>query len=329
MNFISTDNLNSIIAEITDFCNAACPMCNRFDWDLNLKSKVNKNHLLLPFFKDRIGSKIIKQLKNFIAGGTYGDGSVNPDCLEIFDFIKTNNNKCNVSLLTNGGARNTEFWQELGKLKIHIIFAIDGLEDTNHLYRRNVKWGKLMDNVNAFISAGGKATWEFIVFKHNENQLEEAKTLSKKLKFNNFTVKYTGRWSDFNDEGVYRNVDKIKVDNYYIEKPISQGIPNNSSVHKEKNIKIDQKIICKAFSNNKSEIYIRANGLVSPCCWLGDIEIHEASKLIKDFKSVNLNYSSLHEIINSEFFKKVAEGIYNLSSHSRLKTCVDCCGVSA
>jgi hypothetical protein len=36
MSFITIDNLNSIMAEMTDYCNAACPMCNRYDWNLNL-----------------------------------------------------------------------------------------------------------------------------------------------------------------------------------------------------------------------------------------------------------------------------------------------------
>ena len=36
-------------------------------------------------------------------------------------------------------------------------------------------------------------------------------------------------------------------------------------------------------SNNTYEIYIRANGYVQPCCMLGDLDVHESKKLIKDF----------------------------------------------
>ena len=36
MGFITIDNLNSINAELSNYCNAACPMCSRYDWDLNL-----------------------------------------------------------------------------------------------------------------------------------------------------------------------------------------------------------------------------------------------------------------------------------------------------
>ena len=41
-------------------------------------------------------------------------------------------------MMTNGGARSKQWWTDLGKLtkgKMRVTFGIDGLEDTNHLYR--------------------------------------------------------------------------------------------------------------------------------------------------------------------------------------------------
>ena len=64
--FITTDTLNSINLELTDYCNAACPMCSRFKWDGSLhKEKVNQNHTTLKILQKRIPEKIIKQLKQF------------------------------------------------------------------------------------------------------------------------------------------------------------------------------------------------------------------------------------------------------------------------
>ena len=45
-----------------------------------------------------------------------------------------------IEMWTNGGARDTVFWKRMAQLKVHVIFGIDGLEDTNHLYRKNAKW---------------------------------------------------------------------------------------------------------------------------------------------------------------------------------------------
>ena len=64
MSYITIDNLNTINAELSNYCNAACPMCNRYDWDLNLvKDKVNNSYTSLDVFKEKIGVKVIKQLR--------------------------------------------------------------------------------------------------------------------------------------------------------------------------------------------------------------------------------------------------------------------------
>ena len=180
MSFITIDNLNVINVELTDYCNAACPMCSRFKWDGSLyKEKVNSNHTSLSLIKDKISIKVIKQLKKFYSIGTFGDPLMNPECFQIYEWIKLHNESCKLEMHSNGGGRSTDFWSALGSLGVEVVFGLDGIEDTNHLYRRNVKWDKVMENVKAFISAGGKASWKFLIFKHNEHQIEEAKELSK------------------------------------------------------------------------------------------------------------------------------------------------------
>ena len=67
--------------------------------------------------------------------------------------------------------------------KDYCVFSIDGLEDTNHLYRRNVKWEKVIENARSFITAGGKAHWDMLVFEHNKHQVDEAKSYANKLGF--------------------------------------------------------------------------------------------------------------------------------------------------
>ena len=172
MSYITIDNINGINAELSNYCNAACPMCARFNFKLELRKDVtNTSHTSLNLIKDKIGSTIIKRLKRFYSCGTYGDGSMNPECLEIYEHLRKNNNTCQLELFTNGGARNLEFWAELAKIGVEVLFHIDGLEDTNHLYRRNVKWDKLMANAQSYIQAGGKAGWHMFSFKHNQHQI--------------------------------------------------------------------------------------------------------------------------------------------------------------
>jgi MoaA/NifB/PqqE/SkfB family radical SAM enzyme len=294
MSYITTDNLTNIMAEMTDYCNAACPMCNRFEWDLNLvKGITNTHHTTLEFVKQRIGDEIISRLEGWACQGTYGDAVMNPETLEIFKYLKEVNPTIGIGMITNGGARNTDFWETLAELKVTVTFSIDGLADTNHLYRRNIKWDRLMENVNAFITNGGKANWSFLVFKHNQHQIDEAKKLSKELGFIGFEYSFSERWQDFNSDGEYRDITSLKVDDYVIEKPIDQKkdfVRSTEDLIRSKNVFqtedknnfYTRKISCWACSPVKHEIYLRANGYVSPCCILGDVERNEPKEIIKD-----------------------------------------------
>ena len=259
-----------------------------------------------------------------------GDGSINPECLEIYEYVRRCG-KSHLSLNTNGGARTTDFWKELAKLGVEVIFSIDGLEDTNHLYRRNVKWDRLMNNVESFMSADGEAVWDFLIFKHNEHQIEQAETLSKKLGFTSFRKKYTTRWDDFNSDGDWIQRESIQVNDYKLEKVTKKtDAPGGYITQKSKINDTFQtkKINCFSFYNDNSEIYLAANGDVSPCCWLGDLKIHEAKNIIKDYTKININHTSLEDILEGEFFNKLANGIQGKENAYRLQTCYHTCGVN-
>ena len=332
MSYITIDNLNTINVELTNYCNAACPMCARFKWDGELnKEKVNSVHTSLSLIKNKIPTKVIKQLKRFYSVGTYGDPLMNPECFQIYEWIKMHNENCELEMHSNGGGRSTDFWSALGSLGVEVMFGIDGLADTNHLYRRNVQWDTLIKNVKVFIKAGGIARWKYIIFKHNEHQIDEARTLSKELGFKNFGPVFSDRWKESNwVTGELREMNKMKVDDYYIEKPMSQKDKYYQStsvkVYNDEQFNMQKKIVCQVLSNGVHEIYIRANGYVQPCCMLGDLDVHESKNLIKDFDLVNLNKTSLEDILNGEYFKSLDKGI--AGGPERLKNCFYTCGVN-
>ena len=86
----------------------------------------------------------------------------------------------------------------------YVRFGIDGLEDTNHLYRRNVRWPTLMRNVRAFVEAGGNAEWDFIEFRQNQHQVEQARMLADELGFSMFNVNIYRAISGFRETRIYR-----------------------------------------------------------------------------------------------------------------------------
>ena len=338
MSYITTDNLTNIMAEMTDYCNAACPMCNRFDWDLNLvKGVTNAHHTTLGFVQEKIGEGIISRLKGWECQGTYGDASMNPETVDIFKYLREINPTIDISMFTNGGARNTDFWKSMAELGVRITFGIDGMEDTNHLYRRNVKWKNLMDNVETYIGNGGKAIWDMLVFKHNQHQIQDCERLSTDMGFHLFRNTFSERWQDFNSDGEYRDITRLEVDGYVIEKPVEQkedfikddGWFKNKNVfeteeEQEKDNFLTRKILCLACQPHKREIYLRANGYVSPCCILGDVERNEPKQIINDYNKINLHHTDLKDILEGDFFKDLENGING--GGKRLQGCYHACG---
>ena len=106
--------------------------------------------------------------------GNYGDPCASPHCLAIVRYLRATHPALVVGVHSNGGGQGAPFWRELGSLltsPCYCRFAIDGLRDTNHLYRQRVMWQPLMAHVQAFVGAGGEAQWDFLVFRHNEHQV--------------------------------------------------------------------------------------------------------------------------------------------------------------
>jgi MoaA/NifB/PqqE/SkfB family radical SAM enzyme len=198
-NFFNYNELRQLHIELTNACNAACPMCTRFHTNSPLiRPDLKIDQITIEKFKKYFPPEIIKKLEIVLFCGVHGDPGMARDLYEICEYIAETNPETAVRMNTNGGMRKPEFWKKLGELfskqrKDHwrwqITFSIDGLEDTNHLYRRNVIWKNLMENAQSFINAGGLADWDYLIFKHNEHQIDEAKNLSKKMGFQNFYPK--------------------------------------------------------------------------------------------------------------------------------------------
>jgi len=95
-----------------------------------------------------------------------------------------------VAMSTNGSGRSERWWKEFASL-LHptdmIEFAIDGLEDTNHIYRVNAKWNTIIRAITTLRSNfTGRINWRYIIFEHNYFQITEANKLAVELGINQF-----------------------------------------------------------------------------------------------------------------------------------------------
>ena len=223
--------LSQMHIELTNACNAACPMCVRFHNNSPLvRPDLTIGQITLEKFEKYFPPHIIKNCNLILFCGVHGDPCVAKDFLEICKYIQNCSSNTAVRVNTNGGMRNTRWWKEVGELFLkkfngesywQITFSIDGLEDTNHLYRRNVNWETLIENIKAYINAGGNANWDYLIFKHNEHQIDEARNLAKVLGFSDFTPKKALGVSSHNKLTPLAALNKEGSLDYIIEAPVN------------------------------------------------------------------------------------------------------------
>jgi MoaA/NifB/PqqE/SkfB family radical SAM enzyme len=263
--------------EITTYCNAACPQCPRNIAGGSVNPHMPLCHLSRETIDRAFTPELCSRTRQIFFCGSYGDPIVHPDFLDILRDFRSKNPTLWLYIHTNGGVHDTVWWTELAEILNgygKIDFGIDGLEDTNHLYRRGVKFDKAINNAQAFIQAGGKAQWNYIVFKHNEHQIETARMLSQIIGFENILIRGTGRFLNHAtlEESETWDVVPRREDPYQLEVTTLDEY-RNASMKRLDDLKEEYPNIrdyfdttpikCDACVGNK--VSITAEGLVLPC----------------------------------------------------------------
>ena len=313
------EEITSVHLEITSKCQAKCPMCPRNMQGGKVNPFITLDEISIEQFKEWFPVSFVKQLKKLFMCGNLGDPIVAKDTLEIFKYLRENNDSMTLHMHTNGSGRNVKWWTELAGLNVFVIFGIDGLGDTHSLYRINTNWDKIIENARAFISAGGRARWDMIVFKHNEHQIEDCRALGNEIGFEDFTVKHTSRFRDgklnvLDDEG--------KTINVLYPTEYSKSMVNKI---KEAKAEVLPMITCKA--KNDQQIYVSATGIVTPCCWTDisyDVPVAESRYNYLDVIGYwpSLHKQTLTEIFDSGYFNEIEKSWTTCG----LKACSKQCG---
>lgn len=372
-NFMYAYNEIKIVhLEITERCNASCPQCARNINGGEVNQHLKNNELYLEDIQKMFPKEFIQQISHLFMCGNYGDPIVAQDTIEIFKYLREQNPNLLLSMNTNASARTDAWWADLAKAigsNSYVVFSIDGLKDTNHIYRKGTNWDKIMSSVKAFINAGGNAHWEYIVFEHNEHQIDEAKRLADELGFKAFRIKKTGRFFS-------PITGKVRKHNAIIDKngnTIELKLPKNPNWQNEGNKKLSisestpdpaikipttydeikdrlnpelfnypmieaynkTTIECKV--EKEKSVYISAEGIVQPCCWIGSSMYHwyfmyKRTQIWKYINKVGINKinakeTNLKDIVEGEYFKLIKESWDKPTcSEGKLTICAKTCG---
>lgn len=340
------NDIRTIHLEVTQNCQASCPMCDRNMNGEGVNPHINLDELTLEDCKRIFKPNFIAQLNTMYMCGNLGDPIVARDTLEIFKYFREHNPNMWLSMNTNAGARDETWWTELaqtlGRMGA-VIFSVDGLSDTNHIYRQGVNWNNVERAMRSFIAAGGRARWDFLVFEHNQHQVDEAQELATNIGFEKFVAKKTGRFvtAKVDPKEKHQAKDRKGNDTAELKKPNEKY---QNSALKKQDIIINKygsmdayydaaPIRCKV--KNEGSLFITAEGLALPCCWTAgrmykwwnkDPKVEQIWDFIPDKAKLDAR-RGLEEVFATGIFDEI-EASWNKTSckEGKLKVCAMKCG---
>jgi MoaA/NifB/PqqE/SkfB family radical SAM enzyme len=327
MNVWSYDSLSSVHIEMSSKCNAACPGCMRFIQNSPIiNPDLIQDEITYDMFVKWFPPEVLSKIYGWIMCGNYGDPLACRDLYKILEYI-SEYSPGSIQINTNAGLRSPEVYKKIGELFARrrryngetpyraITFSIDGLEDTNHIYRRNVKWKKVWENLMAYIETGAFAKWDFLQFKHNVHQIDEARKIAKQYGIdfilkNPFGVEKKAM-PVYNKDLKLEYIIEHATDNGY---PPYNPAPPNWVAPMPEPVKESGCINCIAKRTGPwpydqkeiVEIFVNTAGQVLPCCFVGNrmsiTHMEDAIQVRKIQKSMgnanNLNLHSLKEILD-------------------------------
>lgn len=315
----SYNEIKHIHLEVTSRCQASCPMCVR-----NIQGGIDNpwleiNELSIENFKNWFSKDFIKNLDGLNMCGNTGDPIIAKDTLEIYQYLRQENPRMFLGMNTNGSARSKEWWRKLAFLNVRVIFGLDGLEDTHHSYRIGTDWKKIIENARAFIEVGGDAEWHMLIFDHNKHQVNDCESLAMSLGFSKFLPKNSSRFkTDFFP--VLTKDGKTSHILYPSER-------SKDITKKVVNLNLEEKTIISCKVKDKKDLYVNAHGEVNPCCWTDfksspPMGFAYVDYRDKGFVVPNLNFSTLEEIFDSNYFNQIED----TWDSDPLKVCAKECG---
>ena len=216
----SSSVIRELQMEITNYCQARCPGCAREKSQIKRTTspyhyELNTKYITFDEFKNWFNKDDWKMLRLVDFCGNYDEATTNPDLLKIIDWLLSDDlfsKDLVVNVATNGGTRNVDFWKDMANLckkyrvgkrhsRLRVVWGIDGLEDTNHIYRYGLSWDNIWNNLTSYCNAGGYAQWDFLVWEHNWHQIPKVKQICNNLGVKHVEFKITRQGTHRQQDG--------------------------------------------------------------------------------------------------------------------------------
>lgn len=350
---LSVNEIKSLDIEISSYCVASCPMCPRNFFGMKHNAGYHVTNITLENFTRTFDQEFVGNLSDVRFNGNFGDFNMNPEAIDIVEYLRKNNKDMYIEINTNGFSRDSEFYKRLANSDPVVYFALDGLEDTHHLHRIGTKFERVVQNAQTYIGAGGRAIWKMIVFDHNKHQIPECRQRSEDMNFHDFELIWSGRSNAyvFNADGSHSHtigqppLGNKPVDAYELLKwkaNFNWESGENAEAYEDsqwramdkinlENI-VEKKIDCEALGNKR--IFMSSTGDIFPCCYLGfnpaeyNDDLYHGNRQLKELMTNVQNNAVKHGLEKAVAWFSLIEESWQKQSvqQGRLHRCELHCG---
>jgi MoaA/NifB/PqqE/SkfB family radical SAM enzyme len=205
----------SILLDLSNKCTLECPVCTR--------ARFKEDNVPIPghtMTHDEF-EKITNYFHHIIFCGQLSDPVLHPHFINFLKILNTKKKQCGIR--TAVSHRPISWYEKAfeANKQTYWIFGLDGLPTESHKYRIKQDGEKLFDVMKLAVSKNINVLWQYIIFKYNENHIEEARKLAESAGIK-FTTMKSSYWTG--PEDPYKPTDP---NNYISEDVISYDIRTN------------------------------------------------------------------------------------------------------
>jgi MoaA/NifB/PqqE/SkfB family radical SAM enzyme len=297
--------------EISSKCTLSCPRCARQE----VSDSLVNTELDLEFFKKNFTPDFITDnVEKFTFCGDDGDPIYAHDLIPVIRYIKDIKPTVEIVIITNGSHKKPAWWKELAGVlsgidSVH--FSIDGYDHySNELYRVNSNWESIIEGLRILRHYSNvQIVWAAIAFKFNEDTIETTKLYAKQLGVDRFQLTRSTKFAKVYP--VYGPNDRLQPSNKFIssterfEREITDFTFRQNPVleinYKLYDLVKENKLITPLCSIGNKGLYISAQGLLYPCCWVANRYNHN-SEWQEISQKFNLHKWNLKECLADSFW---------------------------
>ena len=274
--------INGFHIELTNICTLKCSGCSRTRF-INMFPQHWKNHSIdVNSLMNFLDCDLTNMNISFC--GNYGDPIYHPDFHNIISQFKSRG--AILSIITNGSYKTKQWWEQtVGILTEQdtVTFSVDGLPENFTTYRVNADWKSIEVGMKVVAQSKCGSKWSYIPFNYNENNIEQAKDLCKKLGIKEFEINYSDRWDEHT---------------VHLRPSDDQIGPRDQAMQNWKNNSTTGTLNPQCATGK--DHFITAEGYYAPCCYAVDFRFYYKTPFGLDKKRYNITATTISKILEDQ-----------------------------